>query len=782
MQCYTELTPPTAVTHSLCLPFLSSTANNLIVVKTSLLQIFSLKSIITTADVSSSSAEARALDGLRNGHIAIRSERVQTTKLILVAEYELAGTVTSIARVKIIRSKSGGEALLVSLRNAKLSLVEWDPQSYSISTISIHYYESENILSSPWEPDLAECSSILSVDPSSRCAAFKFGVRHLAILPFHQLGDDITMDDYDTGLDGDSAEPKGLTVKTENGTGVEDRTPYAASFVLSLLALDPMLMHPIHLCFMYEYREPTFGILSSQNTTSTALLNDRRDNVSYAVYNLDLEQRASTTLLSVNELPYDLSEIVPLSRIIGGALLVGGNELIHVDQSGKTSGVAVNELAKQCTSYALADQSDLNIKLERSLFKQLGNDVPELLIIQHDGELLILSFKIDGRSVSGLHVRRADSQDSPLLAGASCASYIGRGRMFIGSENADSTVMGWSRASDRLKRQRSRTEITDDDDVIDPDDFEIEEDEDDLYADEKPEAKSKTTAVISSASDSEGVYRFRVHDSLLNVGPLIGVAFGVSPSLGSSIIDANQPKHELMTTSGRGRAGALIAFQNEIVPQVVQQYTVPSIHRIWTFYAKQSAEEASHADAFDTYLIGTTDQSNELGKSRAFTIGADDLHEVQNTDFDPDAGTTVEVGTLNSGTRIIQVLANEVRTFDAGESGNLIRLVFTRWPSHYSPPVNVEVEGSHAKGRLYRRHPVYCTCRWGWISLWLVQICHIVSIQYITPAEIVYSFPVPPSLLRLHFYVLRSTNASQTLVWPRSTHYLKKTANQIRES
>ncbi|KAL9129800.1 MAG: hypothetical protein Q9217_001837 [Psora testacea] len=668
MQCYAELNPPTAVTQSLCLPFLSSTANNLIVVKTSLLQIFSLKSIITTADQPASRAEALSSNGAVNAHgqgsTATRLERVQTTKLILVAQYDLAGTVTSIARVKVQKSKSGGEALLVALRDAKLSLVEWDPECYGISTISIHYYEREDIFSIPWEPDRAQCSNLLSVDPSNRCAVFKFGARHLAILPFHQPGDDIAMEDYETELDGERAERKESIAKIEHSPDSKDATPYAASFVLSLLALDPTLTHPIHLSFLYEYREPTFGILSSQNASSTALLNDRRDNVSYAVYNLDLGQRASTTVLSVNNLPYDLFKIIPLSRIVGGALLVGGNELIHVDQSGKTNGVAVNPMAKQCTSFALADQSELKIKLEGSVIKQLGIDNPDLLILQPDGGLSILTFTIDGRSVSGLGIRPVDPSDNPLLAGASCASSIGRGRMFIGSEDADSVVMGWSRASDRLKRQRSRRDVTaDNDEFADLDDIEI-EDDDDLYADDKPEDKAQSTTAILSAPGSGNDYKFRVHDSLLNTGPMSDVAFGIFPVPGPTSAEPSQPKHELMVTSGRGKAGALTSFRSDLEPLVVQQYTCPFAQAVWTVCAKNSAE-ASNGDALDNYLIAAIDNPNGQRKSKAFAVGADDLVEVENTDFEPDAGGTIDAGTLNGGTRIVQVLANEVRTFDA---------------------------------------------------------------------------------------------------------------------
>src|SRR5436190_23451322 len=52
MQCYTELTPPTAVTHSLTLSLLSSTSHNLVIAKYSLIQIFTYKTISAEIDTS----------------------------------------------------------------------------------------------------------------------------------------------------------------------------------------------------------------------------------------------------------------------------------------------------------------------------------------------------------------------------------------------------------------------------------------------------------------------------------------------------------------------------------------------------------------------------------------------------------------------------------------------------------------------------------------------------------------------------------------------------------
>ena len=663
MQCFTELTAPTAVTHSLSLPFLSPSANNLVVAKTNLLQIFSLKSIVTNTGNTTGPSDSATLQ--RN--------RLPTTKLVLVAQYELSGTVTSLARVKIIRSKSGGEALLVALRDAKLSLIEWDPERYSVSTISIHYYEREDILPSPWEPDLSDCVNYLSVDPSSRCAALKFGARHVAILPFHQVGDDLVMDDYDPEvqqLDGSGERPgHDASLRVGDGDADKSMTPYAASFVLSLLALDPALTHPIRLSFLYEYREPTFGILYSQSATSSALLHERKDNVSYAVYTLDLDQKASTTLLSVNNLPYDLHTIIPLSRTIGGVLLVGGNQIIHVDQSGKTNGIALNDLAKQSTSFAMADQSDLGMRLEGSIVKQLGWDNTDLLIILNTGELAIISFKIDGRSVSGLSVRRVKEENGGLsiLSGPSCAAYIGRGRMFIGSESADSVVLGWSRATDKLKWKGSRANIDIDNATatadFDEEDIVDDEDEDDLYAADKSSEAMIDDKAETLDTSPEDDYVFRVHDSMPNVGPMTDITFA---PLSEAPKGSSKSSAEMMITSGYGRAGRLTAYQCEVHPQDVDQYDIPGASAVWAVCPKSNAED-DDLNNFDKYIVATTTSEEGEDLSRAYSIKATGLEEVKDTDFDPEAGETVDVGTLNGGTRVVQVLQSELRAFNSGK-------------------------------------------------------------------------------------------------------------------
>src|ERR1700761_6588651 len=103
MQCYTEITPPTAVSHSISLPFTSSKSTNLVVAKTSLLQIFDLKSVVTEARSNQSDGDTVqdiATDTLDfTGDLALQKLEY-TTKLLLLGESPLAGTVSSLGRIK----------------------------------------------------------------------------------------------------------------------------------------------------------------------------------------------------------------------------------------------------------------------------------------------------------------------------------------------------------------------------------------------------------------------------------------------------------------------------------------------------------------------------------------------------------------------------------------------------------------------------------------------------------------------------------------------------------
>ncbi|KAL4927927.1 cleavage/polyadenylation factor CFT1 [Aspergillus undulatus] len=641
MQCYTELLPPTGVTQALAVSFLSASANNLIVARTSLLQIFSLHT--APSDLGSSTDRPAQRDQ-------------ETHKLVLEREYQLPGTITDLCRVRILNTKSGGDAVLVASRDAKLTLMEWDPERHGISTISIHYYERDDMTRSPWMSGLSNCGSILSADPSSRCAVFQFGARNLAIIPFHQAGDDLVMDDY--GSDSDSENRLNEALQTEN-VGQRHQTPYASSFVLPLTALDPSILHPISLAFLHEYREPTFGILYSQVATSNALLHERKDVVFYTVFTLDLEQRASTTLLSVNRLPSDLFKVVGLPPPVGGSLLVGPNELVHVDQAGKTNAVGVNEFSRQASSFSMTDQSDLALRLENCVVERLSEDNGDLLLALSTGEMALVSFRLDGRSVSGISVRLLPAKTEKFLAStASSSAFLGDGKIFFGSEDADSVLLAWSTMSAATKKSKqSSLRDSSDDEQSEDDTY-----EDDLYS-SVPDTMGKTLPVNSPAVGSGDL---RIHDKLFSLGPIKDVVLGKNHAfpISEGAAAAGPSELELVATQGSDEAGALVVMKREIDPYVVTSMPTESADSLWTVSLAQKPLSDSNERKIHDYVILSKKESSDKEESEVFVLG-DELKPFTAPEFNQNHDLTLEIGTLSSKNRVVQVLRNEVRSYDA---------------------------------------------------------------------------------------------------------------------
>lgn len=695
MQCYTELTPATAVTHSLSLPFLSAKANNLIVAKSSLLQIFETKTITSELDTSQISTLQSAKptvqydsrinddDGLESsflgGETAFqRSDRATHTKLVLVAELTVSGTVTGLARIKTQSTTSGGEALLVQFKDAKLSLLEWDPERYNVSTVSIHYYEQEEHQGSPWAPALNDCVNFLTADPGSRCAALKFGARNLAILPFKQTDEeDIAMDDWDPDLDGPRpVKQEDATTAVVNGTSNIEDTPYSPSFVLRLSILDPNLIYPVDLAFLYEYREPTFGILSSSLAPSAAL--GRKDHMSFMVFTLDLQQKASTTILSVGSLPGDLFKVVALPAPVGGALLVGANELIHIDQSGATNGVGVNPFTKSCTDFTLTDQSDLCLRLEGCVLDFVSMETSQMLLALADGRFAILDFVIDGRRVSALQVKLVTPENGGCIIPytISSLSRIGKNALFAGSEDGDSVIFGWTRKLVQGAKKKSRLQES-----LEFEDFDEDEldDEDDIYAD------TTTQAASGAAAAKGGELVFRIHDRLTSIAPIQDITYGKAscsddPEEERSLTGVRSDL-QLVAAVGTGKAGSLAVMNREIQPKVVGRFEFPEARGLWTMNAQKPVSKPAQGEQGKTAIGDDYDLSSQHDKfmivakidldnyetSDVYALTAAGFESLTGTEFEPAAGFTVQAGTMANHRRVIQVLKSEIRVYDGGK-------------------------------------------------------------------------------------------------------------------
>lgn len=603
MQCYTELLPPTAVTHAVTLPLTGPGSNDLILGKTSLIEVHR---IIKHAGVHAQD------DGLANGEATLH------TRLVCVGSYPLSGTITSMARLSIT-TKSGGDALLVSFKDAKMSLLEWDAENHRIATILIHYYESINSLPTA---NIRNLASKVTVDQHSRCAALTFGPRQIAILPFHQ-GE----------LDGDDDVADGAADMQNTHTD----TPYISSTVLALTTLDPSLTHPIDLAFLYEYRDPTFGIISSTNSTSIALRDLRKDIVTYNIvtFSVSRKDRSATTLLAVSGLPATLDRVVPLPLPIGGALLLGSDALVHVDQSGKTNGLAVNEYARQDTAFSLVDRSELDLRLENCQIGTLDAKSGTLLLALASGKLVVLSFRIDGRSVSGLSLHPVAKDKGGHLAPSSptAINQLSHASIFIGSDQGDSVILDWTQMQSRKRR---RDDASDSEDDVN----------DDFYGD--------TLTQSSDATVNPDQCLFTRPCSLQGLGPITSTCFGPRP-----LDSASAPRLSILATIGRDRGSRLVSLGRQLTPNLVDAIEAPDAKCVWSIRTNDKPH--------DDYLV-----RYDTGGAKLFRIdnsdrldGPEEPQEVVDTDFERE-DETLNMGTLTQGRRIVQVRTSEIRCYDSG--------------------------------------------------------------------------------------------------------------------
>ena len=117
-----------------------------------------------------------------------------------------------------------------------------------------------------------------------------------------------------------------------------------------------------------------------------------KDNIQFQVLTLDLNLKSTISVFKIDNLPYEIDRVIPLPSPLNGTLLVGCNELIHVDNGGVLKRIAVNKFTRLITASfkSFQDQSDLNLKLENCSVVPIPDDHRVLLILQTESFILLI--------------------------------------------------------------------------------------------------------------------------------------------------------------------------------------------------------------------------------------------------------------------------------------------------------------------------------------------------------------------------------------------------------
>lgn len=658
---------PTQVEHSVYCNFYSYTERNLVTAGATQLKVYRLIKLAAKSDLKNYSDECEANE--------------DNVKLECVQSFTLNANIQSLGNVSF--NGASRDCLLLAFNDAKLSIVEYDPNTHDLKTISMHYFEDDDMRDGHItyvRPPL------IRVDPENRCAAMLIYNKNIVIIPFRK---DIVVEDADSLL------LSGLN-NHHLSTVLNKKSPVLPSYKLDLNheLYGVNIINIVDIQFLHNYYEPTLLILYEPIRTWPGRIAVRQDTVSMITLSLDVHQRVHPHIWSLNNLPFDTFSALPVPKPIGGVLIFAVNSLIHLNQGLPPFGVSLNGFNDGNTSFPLKTQENVLISLDCSHATFITN--AKILLSLQNGDLYLLKLHNDmTRSIRTFHFT---CFASTVLA--STLTKCEEGYLFIGSRLSSSLLLNYREKTEtKLEGASKKSEQSGPQNVEKllaiPDYNENDKTEDEyLYGNdfcnsqkrlktdpesEKPENEDVNNEVVNDvsmsshesgektvsdpnemvlkmhhSSDKDG-YIFILCDMIKNIGPCGNVCLG-EPNLNlESMANEREFEVEFVTTSGFAKTGSISVLQRSIKPQIETSFELPGCVDIWTVYGPDyysDKELYSHKYLIlsqeDSTIVFQIDQEiNELDQSGFITQSA-----------------TVFTGNLGENKYILQVCANSVRLLD----------------------------------------------------------------------------------------------------------------------
>uniref|UniRef100_A0A8C7MQF8 Cleavage and polyadenylation specificity factor subunit 1 n=1 Tax=Oncorhynchus kisutch TaxID=8019 RepID=A0A8C7MQF8_ONCKI len=534
---YRQAHSPTAIEFSVYCNFISNEEKNLVVAGTSQLYVYRIIHDVENASKTDKSPDVKS-----------RKEKLEQ-----VACFSLFGNVMSMASVQLVGANR--DALLLSFKDAKLSVVEYDPGTHDLKTLSLHFFE---------EPELRDGFvqnlhiPMVRVDPENRCAVMLVYGTQLVVLPFRK---DTLTDEQEGVVEG----PK---------------SSFLPSYIIDVRELDEKLLNIVDMKFLHGYYEPTLLILYEPNQTWPGRVAVRQDTCSIVAISLNIMQKVHPVIWSLSNLPFDCTQVMAVPKPIGGVVVFAVNSLLYLNQSVPPYGVSLNTQTTGTTAFPLRIQEEVKITLDCSQSTFIGSD--KMVISLKGGEIYVLTLITDGmRSVRAFHFDKAAA--SVLTT---CMMTMEPGYLFLGSRLGNSLLLKYTEKYQEnpekppAEEDKGKEEETDEEkQVTGKNQLPDEVDEIEVYGSEVASGTQLAT------------YSFEVCDSILNIGPCAGASMGEPAFLSEEFQTNPEPDLEIVVCSGFGKNGGLSVLQRSIRPQVVTTFELPGCHDMWTVIPNEMKEK-----------------------------------------------------------------------------------------------------------------------------------------------------------------------------------------------
>ncbi|KAL0359011.1 UNVERIFIED_CONTAM: Cleavage and polyadenylation specificity factor subunit [Sesamum angustifolium] len=601
---------------------------NLITVAANVLEVY----IVRIQEESSSPTDSKAAAEPKRGGVLAG---VSGASLELVCHYRLHGNVESLGILP-----SGGvdggrrrDSILLTFRDAKVSVLEFDDSIHGLRTSSMHCFEGPDWLHLKRGRECFPRGPLVKVDPLGRCAGvLVYGLQMLLLK---------------------AAEASSGLVGEENtyNSGPTGASRIESSYIVALRDLD--MKHVKDFIFIHGYIEPVVVILHEQELTWAGRVSWKHHTCMISALSISTTLKQHPLIWSATNLPHDAYKLLAVPSPIGGVLVIGANT-IHYHSQSTSCLVALNNFAVPVDGSQEMPRSGFATELDAANATWLTNDVA--VFSAKSGELLLLTLVYDGRYLESEFFTDELLEDRilQLLETRYCSwevvwvivclcniFWAGAPTLGPGLKEEVGDIESDAPLAKRLRMSSS--------DALQ-----------DLVAGEE---LSFYGTGPNNPQLAQKTFTFAVRDSLLNVGPLKDFSYGLRINADPNATGvAKQSNYELVCCSGHGKNGSLTVLQQSIRPETITQESLPGCTGIWTVYHKNSRSDSSKGaadeDEYHAYLIISLENRTMVLRT------ANNLEEVtENVDYYVQ-GSTIAAGNLFGRRRVIQIYARGARILD----------------------------------------------------------------------------------------------------------------------
>lgn len=547
---YRQTDPPSIVDHVSYCNFFNIREKQLVTVGDSNLRVFRLNPWVKT----------RVIDGDDEKNSSV----TQSTKLECLVQFQLFGNVVSLAPTRLPGSKR--DSLFLAFQEAKLSVVQYNPDNHDLKTISLHCFEDE-ILRGGFTKDLA--NPIVRVDPDQRCASMLVYGRHLAIIPF------LHRDAYLEDLEGSGSVAQGTSGQY-----------LLHSYTISLQTVEERLLNVADLCFLNGYYEPTLLFLYEPIQTTAGRTAVRQDTYCIIAVSLNVKDKSHAVIWSVTNLPFDCFRASPVPKPIGGVLIFSANTAIYLNQSVPPYGVILNANMRESTSFPLRNLEEKQITLDGCAADFITSNT--LVLSLRSGDLFVMTLLVDNmNAVKGMHFDKSASSVIP-----STACKCEEGFVFLASRLGSSLLLKYTettsfpvKVSNEPAAKRPR----------------LEGDQQKLEDDYEIYGEIVAVATVEHVKVSQ--YSFEVCDSLLNIGPVRNITVGEPANVTDEYHNNLDPIVDLVAVTGHGKNGALVVLQRTVRPNLLSTSAIPQSFRLWSVGTASEDDDEETIAGAQKYLL-----------------------------------------------------------------------------------------------------------------------------------------------------------------------------------